>query len=82
MHDEALLKLYKRWGVEPPAHFPHGSEEEIRQNLKPVKASSWYMEGNILVAETDQGILKQAIPTDYICKGIDTNGLPILEKLL
>jgi len=81
-HDEQLLKLYQKWGVKPPAHFPHGTEEEIRANLKPLKAHKWYMEGNVLVAETDQGILKQSIPTNYICKGIDEQGLPILEKLL
>lgn len=65
----------------PPATYPHGTEEDIRNNLRQLKPDSWRMEGNKLIGMTDMGDLVQYLPTDYICKGTDDNGLPILEKI-
>jgi hypothetical protein len=81
MHDEKELRQFDRWGKERPSHEPHGTAEEIRANLKQAVASSWRMEGNQLIAETQYGPLVQSVPTDVICRGMDDQGLPILVKL-
>ena len=66
----------------PPIVSPHGTDEDIRSNLKPLKTWNWRQEGNLLTADTDHGILTQAIPTNVICTGTDANGLPILKKIV
>lgn len=68
-------------GITPPTSQAHGTEEDIRQNLVPLKTRNWRMRGNQLIADTDFGELAQTIPTDYICKGTDKNGMPILVKI-
>lgn len=82
--DNKRIQEYQRWGVEPPSHDPHGIDtDELLRKLKEhtARASSWHMEGNILVAYTDIGEVRQTIPTDYICLGMDKKGLPILKKI-
>lgn len=69
---------YKRWGVDPSTHVEHEFDPD---QLIPAQATSWRMEGNMLIAETNHGVLAQTIPTDYICLGIDGQGLPILKKI-
>lgn len=81
MDDEKRLRQFDKWGAPRPSHDPHGTPEEIRANLQPAVASSWHLEGNLLVAYTQHGIIKQTIPTNYICLGMDDKGLPILKKL-
>lgn len=81
MHDEKTLQWFDRIGKERPTHEPHGTAEEIRANLKRAVASSWRMEGNHLIAETQYGPLVQTVPTDVICHGMDDQGYPILVKL-
>jgi len=66
----------------PPTTTPHGTDNEIRKNLTPLKATNWRMEGNQLIADTDYGRLVQRISTDVICKGTDKYGLPILEPVV
>lgn len=79
---EKELREFERWGVSPPSHQDHGlTEEQIREKLVPMEATRWWMEGNMLCADTNHGILKQRIPTDYICLGTDNRGLPILKKI-
>lgn len=74
---------YERWGVEAPVHAEHGvNTDDIAKHLIPMQATRWWMEGNILKAESNHGILAQPIPTDYICTGIDEKGLPILKKVV
>lgn len=73
---------FRKWDVPLPTAEVHGTEEDIRSNLKPVKAHSWRMEGaGVLVADTEMGKLVQNIGTDYICVG-EKNDLPILRKLV
>lgn len=79
--DKNIEEMFQRWGKEPPAHFPHGTTDEIRANLKQAKCTNWRMEGNKLMADTDFGPLVQIIPTNYICHGTDDKGMPILVKL-
>lgn len=79
--DKNIEEMFSRWGKDAPAHYPHGTPDEIRANLKPVNPRNWRLEGNELIADTDFGRLVQFIPTNYICKGTDEDGLPILVKL-
>lgn len=76
---DAERKQYERWGVEPPAHEEHG--EFDASMLIPFKATRWWIEGNILYGEGNHGVISNAIPTNYICKGTDEQGLPILVKI-
>jgi hypothetical protein len=75
------INQFKEWKVPLPTREPHGTEEDIRANLKPLTPSKWRLEGNKLIAETDMGELVNYIPTDYIMKGVDEQGLPILKKI-
>lgn len=72
---------YEALGVAPPQSFPHGSDDDIRANMQIAKAKRWFQRGNELVAETDLGEVVNFLPTDMMLKGVDENGLPILEKL-
>jgi hypothetical protein len=74
-------KEFEKWQVKQPDHQPHGTDEDIRANLKRVKPRNWRMEGNELIADTDLGKLVQRIPVDYILTGEDASGLPVLEKI-
>lgn len=75
---DAMRKL----DVALPTADEHGTDEEIRENLKPLMPYSWHLEGNKLVGMTDTGPFAQMIDPAYICKGIDNEGLPILEKVV
>lgn len=72
----------RKLGAAPPIFNVHGTDDDIRSKLKPLKATSWRSEGNKLIGTTEMGEIVQFIPTDYICKGIDEEGLPILEKIV
>lgn len=73
----------RKLGAAPPVAIPHMTEEEIAQNMKPLKPNTWRMEGpGILVGETEMGKLVQNIGTDHICVGTDKNGMPILRKIV
>lgn len=82
MHDERELKQYDRWGVARPEHHPHGSPDEIRENLKRPDITAWRLEGNRLIATTSLGEIVNHIDPEYIMKGVDKDGLPILEKVI
>ena len=81
MDSDQQAEMYKRWGVPAPSHEEHGTPEDIRAQLEKAVATSWHLEGNVLVAETQHGIIKQTIPPDYICLGMDKKNLPILKKI-
>lgn len=72
---------FERWNQPQPTHHPHGTEEDIRANLKKLNLRSWRLEGNRLIAQTDMGQLVQYIPVDYILTGEDAKGMPIFEKI-
>lgn len=74
------LKQFSRWGVERPKHEEHG--EFKRDMLVPFEATKWWLEGDMLYAEGNHGVVANRIPTDYICEGIDENNLPILRKIV
>lgn len=82
MYEHEDAEFYRKLKVAPPSVTPHGTDEDIRDKLRPVKTWGWTLMGNQLTAQTDQGPLTQTIPTGYICKGTDDKGLPILEKIV
>ena len=65
-----------------PSSTPHGLDEDIREKIKAVKPTSWRMEGNKLIGQSELGEVAQYISTEYILKGTDKEGLPILEKIV
>lgn len=66
----------------PPTAVPHLTEEEIAEKLKPMLPGKWRMEGNQLIAETENGTHAQTIDPSYILVGTDENQLPIFRKIV
>lgn len=66
----------------PPTISEHGTEEDVRANMKQLLPSSWRLEGNQLVGMTEMGELRQTIPTDHILIGTDDKGLPIFHRIV
>lgn len=85
MYDEKTLRWFDRMGVKRPTHLPHGvvdtPENPLSNQLNRLKCYNWRLEGNLLTCDTDEGPLSQNIPPNYICKGTDVEGLPILVKI-
>lgn len=79
---ERIAAFYRKHGKEPPKHFEHGTEDDIKANMKLLKPSSWRLEGNKLIGETEMGPLVQTIPTDYIMTGVGDDGLPQFAKVV
>lgn len=75
------LESFRNWGVPPPSREPHGTEEDVRANLKPLKPHNWRLEGNWLIADTEFGELSQRIDPKYILTGTDENGLPVFKEI-
>lgn len=73
---------WREYEIKPPEATAHGTEEEILSNLKQLKPNTWHLEGNKLIGMTEMGKLVQFIPTDYICTGTDSNGLPKLQRVV
>lgn len=81
IHSEAYLKWLDKMGHARPAFHPHGTDDEIRSNMKQLKPTNWRQEGNELIADTELGPLINYLPTDMILTGVDEQGLPILQKI-
>ncbi len=73
---------FRKLDVALPTADSHGTEQEIQENLTPLKPYSWHLEGNKLIGLTDTGNFAQTIDPAYICKGMDDKGLPILERVV
>lgn len=78
--DERELSQYDRWGVDRPTHEEHG--EVKPEDFVPFEATKWWMEGNVLKAEGNHGIVANFLPTDVICVGTDKDNKPILRKVV
>lgn len=76
-----IVEMFERWGKAPPSHEPHGTEAEIRENLSPLKGKNWRMEGNMLTCDVAGGTHSQALPTNIICTGSRSDGMPILKRI-
>jgi len=66
---------YSELGVEAPSHDEH--EEKIPINV----GFEWKQKGNYIYREGAEMRASSKIPTNYILKGTDEAGMPILEKL-
>lgn len=82
MYEHEDTEWFRKLQLAPPSVAPHGTDEDIRAQLKPLKTWGWTLAGNQLTAQTDHGPLTQTIPTGYVCHGTDDNGLPILKKIV
>lgn len=80
--EEREAAEFQDWGVTPPKVTPHGMPEDIRGNLTKLMPNKWRLSGNTLIGESEQGVIKQTIPTDYILTGSDMNGLPVFKKIV
>lgn len=65
----------------PPTAVPHLTEEEIKEHMKPMLPNKWRMEGNLLIAETENGTHAQTIDPSYILVGTDDKQMPIFRKI-
>lgn len=81
IYEPADADFLRKLEIEPAKFNVHGTDDDIREHLKPLKTRNWRLEGNQLSCDTDMGPLTQTIPMGYICKGTDTNGQPILQKI-
>ena len=81
MYSEQELAQFNKMGVTPPTHTPHLTDEQIAEHSKKLLPRQWKLEGNQLKGQTDMGELVLHISTDYILKGTDEDGMPILEKV-
>lgn len=82
MQDDRVRAWFERQGLTPPSTTPHGvTTDNIREKLQPLKAKSWKLEGNRLIAETDMGPVVNYIDPGYIMTGVDENNLPVFKKL-
>lgn len=79
--DDKTLREFSEWGKEAPTSEGHGTDRDISEQMEPLKPRNWRIEGNQLIADTEMGELVQFISTDYICKGTDDDGKPILTKV-
>ena len=75
------LESFNNWGVPLPSREVHGTDDDVRANLKPLTPTNWRMKGNWLIADTDFGELSQRIDPSYILTGTDDKGLPIFKKV-
>lgn len=73
---------FRKLDLDPPEATPHGTPEDITENMKQLMPNSWHLEGNKLIGKTEMGNLVQTIPTDYILTGTDSNNLPIFSKVI
>ena len=73
--------FFRKLSLPEPPSYTHGTEDDIREKLVELKPNSWTLRGNQLEGMTDMGKLVQFIHTNYILRGTDEQGLPILEKI-
>lgn len=81
MHDEKTLKWFEKMGKTPPTHEPHGDPEAVVKGMKKQLPTEWKLKGNMLTGKTSMGQIGHTIPPNYILKGTDEKGMPILEKI-
>jgi hypothetical protein len=72
---------YTKNNLTPPTTIPHGTQEDLDQQVMKLKPTSWRLEGNKLIGETEVGPLVNFIPPNYILTGTDENGMPKLKKI-
>jgi hypothetical protein len=82
MQDEKARQWFERHNLTPPSHTAHGvTPDNIHDKLVPLRAYSWRLEGNRLIARTNMGDLVNYIDPNYIMTGVDENNLPVFKRL-
>lgn len=76
------IEQFRNWGVPLPTRQAHGSDAEIRSNLRQLRPTQWRMAGNRLIGQTEFGELSCFVPTNVILTGTDEDGLPIFKKIV
>lgn len=72
----------ERHGATPIESIPHGTEDDITEKMKGTVHGDWVQMGNVLICrKCPNHHQTEPIPTEYLLKGTDNKGLPILEKL-
>lgn len=74
--------FFRKFNIAPPEATAHGTEDDISEKLKSSKPTNWVLEGNKLTCDTEHGEVVNFLPPEYIMRGIDSNGLPLLEKIV
>lgn len=74
-------ELAKELDIPVPKTTSHGTEEDIRSKLTPIKVHNWRQEGNRIIGQTEWGELSQTIPMNKLLVGTDEKGLPIFKSL-
>jgi hypothetical protein len=84
-YEEQIEDWYTRNGVEKPKHDPHMTEAEIRDTFETLRKTTvhggWKQVGNRITCYKCPTPHGDTIPTEYLLKGTDTNGLPTLAKI-
>lgn len=76
-------KIYEEWGVEPPSHESHATEEEIKEALSKPVVHHWKQKGAVLICDAcPWEHATEPRFKDYILTGTDEKGLPILQKVV
>lgn len=82
MQNDKADDWYVKHGITPPTTTPHGvSPDDLSEKLKPLKARSWRLEGNRLIAKTDMGEVVNYIDPGVIMTGVDENNLPVFRRI-
>lgn len=82
MQNDKTNQWFERHGLTPPTHIPHGvNPDDLAARLRPLKARSWRLEGNRLIAETDMGKVVNYIDPGVIMTGVDENNLPVFKRI-
>ncbi len=74
--------FWRKYELPEPEAIPHGTPDDISNEMKKLMPSSWHLQGNKLIGKTEMGTLVQTIPTDYILTGTDSSGLPVFTKVV
>lgn len=73
---------FRKLDLDPPEATPHGTPDDITENMKQLMPNSWHLEGNKLIGKTEMGTLVQTIDPAYILEGTDSNGLPKFRRVI
>lgn len=85
MADKKPFNWYEHHGLKPPEHIPFMTEEEMERKFAEIRANTkhggWKQQGNFIWCTKCPNQHGDSIPVEYLLKGTDAAGLPILTKI-
>jgi len=72
---------FTKRNLTPPESINHGDPDGIRDKMVKLKPTTWRMEGNKLIGDTELGQLVNFIPTNMILTGTDEAGMPVFRRI-